>query len=256
MKQRRLQYGWVQGPGLAGEDDSTLAGTSLSLKNNFQSLLREVTYDPRLGMLNFAPIEELKLLRKSVLASVRPQRMGPAAWQIPLGGPQTHGGVANQSEIRVFFDMPTAAVTLGVRVMCDSMATGPRRDGVTCLELGVEFEPAPAGKKAWGVNITRTGGSFQYETLPLLATDKTLEITIFVDQNVVEAFFMGGRIALTQHVPPGLLRPKNAAGGGNEEQSVELYSLGGGEVTLSNATMWAVADIWDPATHGRPHAKP
>ena len=81
VKKRRLQYGWVQGPGLQGEDDSTLAGTQLSLKNNHQSLLREVTYDPRLGMLNFSPIEELALLRGEVLAQL------PAPKELPAGAP-------------------------------------------------------------------------------------------------------------------------------------------------------------------------
>ena len=55
---------------MQGEEDSMLDGTGLTLKNNHQSLLREVTYDPRLGILIFSPIEELALLRKQVLASV------------------------------------------------------------------------------------------------------------------------------------------------------------------------------------------
>jgi len=97
-----------------------------------------------------------------------------------------------------------------------------------------------------GVNIT----------LPLLAPDAELQMMLYVDQTVVEVFFMGGRLALTQHVPPALLRPSSAAGPGNAQQSAELYSLGGAEVTVANATMWSMGGIWDAATHDRPHAKP
>ena len=262
VKKRRLQYGWVRGPGLVGEDDATLPGTGLSLKSNHQSLLREVTYDPRLAMLYFAPVEELKLLRTAVLASLPTKHQPPptiasGGGQLPLGGNRTFGGAANQSEIRVRFAMPSAAVTLGVRVMCNSSAT--------CLEFGIQYVPAPAGAKAWGVNITRSGGCQHYtpvgpaarcEVLPLLATDMTLEMTLYVDQTVAEVFFMGGRLALTQHVPASLLRPRSAAGPGNAHQSAELYSLGGAEVTVANATMYRMGEIWDVATHGRPHAKP
>jgi hypothetical protein len=85
--------------------------------------------------------------------------------------------------------------------------------------------------------------------LPFLPTDKEIEMVLYVDQTVVEAYFMGGRLALTQHVPINLLRPlANAA-----EQTVEVFGAG---VTLLNATVWKVGDIWDPVTHGRPHRKP
>ena len=85
--------------------------------------------------------------------------------------------------------------------------------------------------------------------LPFLPTDKEIEIVLYVDQTVVEAYFMGGRLALTQHVPINLLRPLANA----TEQIVEVFGAG---VTLLNATVWKVGDIWDPATHGRPHHKP
>eukprot|EP01047_Picozoa_sp_COSAG01_P032615 COSAG01_NODE_2366_length_7816_cov_3.797460_5_plen_73_part_00 len=42
----------------------------------------------------------------------------PARGVLPLGDKATYGGAANQSEIRVSFAVPTAAVTLGVRIMC------------------------------------------------------------------------------------------------------------------------------------------
>eukprot|EP01047_Picozoa_sp_COSAG01_P032614 COSAG01_NODE_2366_length_7816_cov_3.797460_4_plen_79_part_00 len=59
----------MRGPGLVREEDARL-GPTLTLKSNHQSLIREVTYDPRLGMLCFSPIEEMALLRRAVLASI------------------------------------------------------------------------------------------------------------------------------------------------------------------------------------------
>ena len=237
VKRRRLQYGWVRGPGLQGEDDATLGSTGLSLKSNHQSLLREVTYDPRLGMLNFFPIDELALLRGKRLAAILPGTRVPAGGVLPLGGPDTHGGAANQSEIRVSFAVPRSAVTLGVRVMCGS-------DGVG-FDVAVDFvPPAAPGAQSWAV---QAGG----QTLPLLATDEAIELALFVDHTVVEAFFMRGRLAMTSHFAQGLLQPGN-----NSQQSVEIFATGGPGARVLNASMWAVSDIWDPATHGRPHQKP
>jgi hypothetical protein len=55
VKHRRLQYGWVIDGKYVGQEDGYLldvtTGKNLTLKSNHQSLLREVTYDPRLGML-------------------------------------------------------------------------------------------------------------------------------------------------------------------------------------------------------------
>ena len=54
------------------------------------------------------------------------------------------------------------------------------------------------------------------------------------------------RLALTQHVPTHLLRALANA----TEQLVEVSGAG---VTLTNATVWRIGGIWDPATHGRPN---
>lgn len=109
VKKRRLQYGWVQGSGFQGEEDATFYG--LSLKNNVQSLIREVTYDPRFGMLNFFPVAELALLRKPPVAQISTPTAVPPNGIMPL----TSG--LNQSEIRVTFAVPTQHVVFGVRIM-------------------------------------------------------------------------------------------------------------------------------------------
>jgi hypothetical protein len=94
--------------------------------------------------------------------------------------------------------------------------------------------------------MVQVGGN----SLPLLVTDKTIEMVLYVDHTVVEAFFMGGRLAVTTRVPQNLLLP----GGNNTAQGVEIFAVGE-DVTVLNATLWRLEDIWDPETHGRPHHK-
>ena len=106
--------------------------------------------------------------------------------------------------------------------------------------------PAPAGAAAWAVDVN--GGA----KLPLLASDQEIELLLFVDHTVVEAFFQRGRVAYTGHVPTNLLLPH----GGNAVQGVEVFASGEG-ATVLNATIWRIADAWDDiATHGRPLYKP
>jgi hypothetical protein len=113
VKKRRIHYGWVQGPGFQGQEDAML--DELTYKVNHQSLLREITFDPRLGQLNFFPVEEMKLLRGDVLAQITAATAVPTAGVLLL---KTLPNAANQSEIRVTFAMPTTGnVTFGVRVM-------------------------------------------------------------------------------------------------------------------------------------------
>eukprot|EP01044_Picomonas_judraskeda_P000440 COSAG03_NODE_19_length_21645_cov_17.937532_17_plen_489_part_00 len=235
VKKRRLQYGWVQGPGLQGEEDSTLGETGFTLKNNHQSLLREVTYDPRLGILVFNPIEELQLLRKQVLASVRKPTVVADGHVLRLPSP---AHLANQSEIRVSFAVPSTSLSFGVRVMCNGEPSSDP-EAPAFFEFGIEFTTANAS--AW--TIQASGNA-----LPFLGTDKTIELVLFVDHTVVEAYYMGGRLVLTSHVPQNLLLPSST----HTTQGVEIFAMGA-DVTVLNATMWRMGDIWDPLTHNRPH---
>ena len=105
----------------------------------------------------------------------------------------------------------------------------------------------PTGAAAWAVDVN--GGKAK---LPLLATEREIELLLYVDHTVVEGFFQQGRIALTTHVPQQLLLPH----GGNSLQGVEIFS-NNASVTVLNATVWRMADIWDNVdTHGRPLYKP
>ena len=72
VQRRRLQYAWHMGGKFEGEEDGTLqptaaaGGRNLTVKNNHQTLLREVTYDPRLGILNFKMLRQARLRRSEM----------------------------------------------------------------------------------------------------------------------------------------------------------------------------------------------
>ena len=232
VKGRRLQYGWVMGGKFEGEEDGTLLGVdgrNLTRKANHQSLLREVTYDPRLGMLYFTPVEELRQLRGSILAQVATPTTIPAAL-----GPRAVGGVlplpvpplwANQSEVRVVFAVPTKAAVFGVRVLAklDDCVHPPckpvPRDMLSPgMSFSVAFTPAPvrpgaaqgsgddgamggaAATTAWNITVgegvdrsTHMPAGHGTGSMPMLSTDTQIEIVLYVDQVVVEAYFAGGR---------------------------------------------------------------
>ena len=77
-------------------------------------------------------------------------------------------------------------------------------------------------------------------------------MVLYVDHTVVEAYFMDGRYALTKHVSPKLLLPS----GNNTVQGVEIFAMSGVSVTVLNATVWQMSDIWsDVPSHGRPWKK-
>eukprot|EP00930_Biecheleria_cincta_P043724 TRINITY_DN30002_c0_g1_i1.p1 TRINITY_DN30002_c0_g1~~TRINITY_DN30002_c0_g1_i1.p1 ORF type:complete len:610 (+),score=56.67 TRINITY_DN30002_c0_g1_i1:174-2003(+) len=256
VKKRRIQYGWVQAPGLGGEEDAMLDG--LRYKANHQSLLREITYDPRLGMLCFFPVEETALLRRQVLASISTSTEIPAGGVLPL---PTSPNSANQSEVRVSFALPSTDVIFGVRVMgapedCSSAQPCSRSFASPGLDFSINFTQAPANASAWAVRVGQLSGCPQAcgltAMLPLLHSDKQIEMTLYVDHTVVEVYFAGGRVAMTASIPKEfLLLPR----GKKTQQVVEIFASKPGVIAVS-ATVWRMDNIWDPETHGRPHIKP
>ena len=284
VNNRRLQYGWSMNGAFVGQEDSYLVdaftGRNISLKGNHQSLLREVTYDPRLGQLYFSPVQELALLRKEVLGQL------DTPTEIPMAGAPHVGGVlsidtprllANQSEIRVSFSIPTKAVTFGVRAMaaldvaaCARTGVCPPRDLFSPGEaFSFGFIPPSAGSKAWSVVA---GGAADRTThvpqgpgssmMAMLSTDNQIDLVLYVDHVRVEAYYMNGRYANTQAVQPAsFLVSTRGDGSGrvvgnNTWQGVEIFANDTG-VTVLNATVWRMGDAYaDVATHDRPNHNP
>lgn len=261
---------WSGGQAFEGEEDwhivDATTGRNLTYKSNHHSLVREVTYDPRLGMLYSHPVEELSLLRTRVLAHLDSPAAVPPGGVVPLPTPPL---LANQSEVRVSFAMPSNAVTLGVRVMTKPdcvPAVGrpcpPRNRTMWSAGMGfsvaIVAPPNTAAAAAWGVTAgadpdraTHAPVGFYAGIMPLLRTEKHINMTLYVDQTFVECFFNNGRYSLAVPVPVSLMAP----GGGNTLQGVEIFASGQG-VNVLSATVWQMSDTWpDIKTHGRPNHK-
>ena len=66
----------------------------------------------------------------------------------------------------------------------------------------------------------------------MLSSDKHIAVRLFLDTAVVEAYFMGGRVAMTIPVSPN-----------TSDWSVALEADAGGAVRL-NATSWRMGGIY------------
>eukprot|EP00760_Papus_ankaliazontas_P009344 PhM_4_TR14035/c0_g1_i1/m.98143/K01193/INV, sacA; beta-fructofuranosidase len=74
--------------------------------------------------------------------------------------------------------------------------------------------------------------------VPLLASEKEVEVRVYVDNTVVEVYVQGGRLALTRGAMYGQALSSPTAGG------VNLVSRGGGDVSVSSVEMWSMESIW------------
>ena len=85
----------------------------------------------------------------------------------------------NQSEVRVSFERPAAAVRLSVNVMADV------KTAVKGTEFFIDYKPSESTVQVGSGGVT--------DTLSLLPSDKTIDLTLYVDNTFTEAFWMGGR---------------------------------------------------------------
>ena len=212
-----------------------------------------------LQQLTFFPIAEMSRLRAA----------GPPAAAIAGPIPVARGGhprkvpsaqqVARQSELRVSFAIPTAAVRLGLRVMG---GTHPNGSGFAA-DIFINFAPAAPG----GAGVAEAGGgtgTYQVTAgfdlcsmvcpvwsgrtvtnatapcpalaAPLLLkrTDTALDIAVWTDNVFLEVFIMGGRQAWTVPLPCTAI----TAG-----QDVTVVASAGPAPTLLNATLWGLNAI-------------
>merc|ERR1712070_434792 len=99
-------------------------------------------------------------------------------------------------------------------------------------EFFIDYQPptSPA-TKAWAVTVGSNRSTVppqngeaapQIGKMAVLSHETTIEILVFVDQTVCEAFFAGGRFAVVTQVPAGGLLP--GIHGNNTEQGIELFA--------------------------------
>jgi len=200
VKGRRINWGWATVP-----------------PASTQTLPREVTWHPELQQLVYSPVEEQASLREGVIGTLQSKPL-TANVSTSLNLPRQTG---NQSEIQVSFALPASAVRLGVNVMVDSQSK------VEGSEFFIDFAPADNN----GAAKVQVGSGGITDMLSLLPTDKTINLSLYVDQTFTEAFWMGGRVAMT-------IVTKSS--GGNDDVTISANQPG---ITVS-ATAWKVGSIW------------
>jgi len=119
VKKRRIMWVW---------------GT---LPNGIQTIPREMTYDPRTGKINYAPVEEMKELRSAApIAALPTSALGP--------GPPLVLKASAASDIEVLFERPGAATNLTLDLAGGSLYFR-YAPGST---VSVGFEPKTPGARA------------------------------------------------------------------------------------------------------------
>ena len=200
VKGRRINFGWATVP-----------------PQSTQTLPREVTWHPELQQLVYSPVEEQEALRGSVIGSLQGLLLTANA-STPLDLPAQAG---NQSEVQVSFVRPDGAMRLSVHVMVDAQRAPAG------VEFFIDYKPPETN----GLAKVTVGSGSTTDTLSLLPSDSTLELTLFIDNTFTEAFWMGGRVAMTIVTP---------ASGGKEDVTVRASEPG----VTANATAWEVGSIW------------
>jgi hypothetical protein len=250
VKNRRILWGWAQHDGSGVGVGSTRQDSHINATSGMkgcksdgvdpdfngclstQSLPREVRWNTTLRQLTFAPLEEQIALRGNRLLS---PTLGPEVLR-PSTVKQLCAG-ANMSEVEVTFNLPQHPARFGVAVMGQGGATG--KLFYVDYKPAAEVSMAAAAEAVYNVSVGATeltsaipaGGTT--DTLRLIAgRDKSVTIRVFVDHTLAEAFWQGGRVAMTVPLSP------------TTEGSVAVAVAAVGEVTLKEAAVWKVQSIW------------
>jgi beta-fructofuranosidase len=218
VKGRRINWGWQTG----GTDNSNMSLT----------LAREVTWHPALSQLVFSPLDEQDLLRGQLLTAINHTQLDPTQ-VLSLGS--WADSVGNQSEVEVTFAIPTHAARFGVIVMAGA---DPVHSGTLFY---VQFAPAPitseskirtvtVGAMSMSRDVSSVEAGSLTDTLRLEETDTSISLRVYVDNVFAEAFWQGGRVAMTVKTPPTV------------EAAMAVTSTEA--VVLESAQVWQVNSIW------------
>lgn len=140
-----------------------------TVTNGAQTVPREMTYDPRCNRVLFNPVEEIAALR-----SAQPLDSVP---QTTISGTTSAAITASAaSDLEVHFARPSANATVALNLWNTSA-------------VAIDYVHGAA-------SVVVAAGGHSY-SMPVLATDETLSIRLLIDTNLGEAYFNGGRVALT-----------------------------------------------------------
>ena len=180
---QRVSISWARLSGTSGQGQQ--------VNPDVLTVARRVTYHSTLRQLLFYPLPALASLRGQRLGSVRGQQVTPEK-KLSLG-PWAGG---NQSDVLVQVRVPTAPTTLYVSVAAEVR-----------IEFYINFPGAGNGDDGalWaeaevGLLTADPYVSFK-DTLRLLPADGVLELRLLLDHAIVEAYWQGGRVAMTAPAP-------------------------------------------------------
>ena len=152
-----------------------------TVTSGIQTIPRDMTYHPGLKRIVFAPVEEMDELHTKQLAILGSTPLG-------AGVPAVTLAASSASDLTFEFPVPAAEtqfqVTLG----------GSKA-------VFVHFTPRPASAAVDRPWMVQCGiGKTEHDSLPMLSDDTHLTLRIFIDGSVTEAYFMGGRVAITSEL--------------------------------------------------------
>jgi hypothetical protein len=204
-----------------------------------ESLMREVAWDAQVGTVVTPPLRELDQLRGAApLAVLGQTRLVAGGWRpLAMAGTGVGSPIGRQLEILAYFERAAGGnATFGVAVL-ESQALGQRTsvslstagDAPNSVALTVDGSHGGFLPAACDALLPPSVARSTAVTLP----GELLELRVFVDRGVVEAFAMGGRATGTVQVRP------NASAVG-----VSLFAVGG-DVALRNVSVWNVETMWE-----------
>ena len=195
------------------------------------TLPRVVTYHPALEQLVTPPLPELASLR---LAAAAKSATGSVVVRQPTPLMLGPWPAAKAVEVVTHFAIPSHAVNFSLS-LC---AAGGTHCATASVRCAAALRPAAGGGvRIRGVTVGLGGAGS--DELRLLPTDGSIELRLFADAAAVEAYFGGGRVALSSGnigLPQTFASAKlvvDAAPGSD-----------GATVTLLNATAWPLASIY------------
>mmetsp|Transcript_10679 Transcript_10679/g.32897 ORF Transcript_10679/g.32897 Transcript_10679/m.32897 type:complete len:459 (+) Transcript_10679:880-2256(+) len=169
---RRINWGWATVP-----------------PKSTQTLPRVITFNAMARTLEQAPAPELEALRGTpqtflsrTITAKRTEGLGLAP------------DMLSTSEISLYFEPPSVATRFGVRF------TEPQPTGNAPASMECTFDLIPTVIPASPRNVSVSCGSFT-DSFRLLPSEKNVSLRVFADVTFIEAYFHGGRVAITQIYP-------------------------------------------------------
>ena len=203
------------------------------------SLVRELRWDAPAGTIVSAPVEEYASLRNATLFAAAETTLAAGTWSGPLALTDAAAGATSEIRVTIPLSRNGDAVALGVAVL--SPARSP--EGSATIWLNVSASAAAGSGDSGGRAATITlanrhappSGSnvvVSSQHFTVRADEHEVELQIFVDRMVIEAFAMGGRAEVVGEE----YRPEEGA------TAVHLYSPG--VLALQNLTVFGIGCGW------------